>query len=249
MSLGGCIVKTFNALLKYHFTLYLNTNKFILPMIAWLAFMYISYSIKPQDVVSSFVISSTCLFFIMLWVSFSYLESTDIISEQLIILKTEKQSIYYFSKDIFLIFIGIIMSIIGVAFPIIQNALNGFSLFRRTVTIWDTFSALLLHIILVTLGCSLSSLFQPRCMKNRKLAIELLLFIVIISIVKIEIIQKIPEVKYITWILPPISEIQDCFSNKDIFYFSDIVKSALYGIGYSFVLIIVNIQILKRKLF
>jgi hypothetical protein len=247
MKLGGCIVKSFNALLKYHFILYVKSNKIIMPLIAWITCMYGTYSAAPVYVVSSFVGSMTCLFFIMAWVSFSYFESIDSVSEQLIILKVKKQSMYYFSVNVFLMLIGVLMSIIGVVFPIIQYAI--FHIFTRNITVWDVFSALLLHIIFAVLGCSLGILFQPRCMKNRKIAIELLLVIAIMSIVKMKIIQKIPEANYITWIFPPISEIQNCFSNTDIFYLSDIIKATLYGIVYSFVLNIINTEVLKRKRF
>ncbi|MBD7911927.1 MULTISPECIES: hypothetical protein [Clostridium] len=242
-------MKTFNALFKYHFITYLKTNKFVIPMIVWVTIMCISYSVKPVGVVSSFVITAMCLFFIMLWITFSYMDGIDEVAEQLIILKTRKQSIYYLSKNIFLMLIGLFMSIMGVLLPIVGNFVNMFSLFNRELVMWDIFSALIIHVVFAILGCSLGTLFQPRCIKNRKIAIELAIFIAVISLVKVGIMQKVPEVKYIDWILPPTGEIQDCFNNKDIFYLSDIVKSMLYGIIYSFVLNIINIEMLKRKLF
>ncbi|KHD38068.1 hypothetical protein NL50_00735 [Clostridium acetobutylicum] len=242
-------MKIFSSLLRYNLNLYLKSNKFIMPIVVWIAFMLVMYSTKPLDVVSSFVFSSIFLFFLMAWLSFSYFENLDIISEQLIILKVKKQSLYYLSNNAFLMIIGIIISIVGVIFPFVMNMVNSFNLFNRSLTIWDGFSSLLLHIILASLGCSLSILFQPRCMKSRKLAIEVIVLIAIISLIKFEMIKKISIVKYIAWVLPPICDIQSFFSNKNVFYTESIIKSIIYGFIYVAFFNIINIQILKRRLF
>lgn len=249
MNLGGCIVRTFRELLKYHFTLYLKTSRFIMPLIVWLAFMLASYSIRPQYVVPSFLVSMTCLFFIMIWISFSYLESIDNVSEQLMILKVKNQYVYYLSKDFFLMLIGVVMSIIGVIFPVIMNALNGFKLFNRPVTARDIVSAFLIYIVFSSLGCSISILLQPRCIKSRKIAIGIIALIALISVIKIGLVKQLPEVKYIMWIFPPVSEIQSFLSNKEVFYLKDIVKALAYGTAYVCILDVINIEMLKRKLF
>ncbi|GAA0742929.1 hypothetical protein [Clostridium oceanicum] len=242
-------MKTFNYLLKYHLSLYLKTNKFIMPMVLWMGFMAVSYSVKPQDFVSSALVSMGVLFLIMAWISFSYLEDIDIVSEELILLKSRNKTIYYLSKNVFLIIIGLFMSIIGVAFPIIRNALDRFEFFNRSITVGDIFSSLLLHIIFAALGCSLCILFQARCIKNRKIAIEMLILALVVSIIKIAIIQKLPLIKYVTWVLPPICEILKVLGDKNFFYIGDIVKSIIYGSVYIFAYNTINIHILKKRLF
>ncbi|URZ15364.1 hypothetical protein [Clostridium felsineum] len=242
-------MKTFNSLLRYNFIIYIKSNKFIMPLIVWIAFMGVMYSIKPLDIVSSFIFSMMFLFAVMLWISFSYLEALDSVSEQLVILKVRKEWMYYLGNNVFLMLIGVIMSFIGVLCPIIINVVNNFTLFNRRLTLEDCLSSLILHIIFAVLGCSVGILSGPRCIKSRKLAVEIIVLVAIISVIKFQLIEKVNIIKYITWILPPVCDIQAFFSNKGFFDIQNTVKSIMYGVIYTFIYNVINIELLKRKRF
>jgi len=249
MSLGGCTMKAFSSLIKYHYQLYIKTNKYIMPALIWIVFLNLSYSQKPLDIVSSTLLSISVLFFVMLWVAISYMESVDPVSEQILLLKVKNRNTYYRSKNVFVFMLGTAYSLIGIAFPIMENAMNGFSMFTRPLTIWDILCAFILHMLTAILGGTLGILFQPRCIKNRKEALMIVSLIALISIAKTGINHSFLFAKYVTWLFPPLSDISTYFNENVYFSAAAMGKAILYCGVYSAILLFISNQLLKRKLF
>jgi len=249
MSLGGCTMKIFSSLIRYHYRLYVKTNKFVMPALIWIVFVNFLYSGQMSDIMSSTLLSISLLFFIMLWVGISYMESIDPVSEQILLLKVENRNTYYRSKNAFVFLLGAVLGLVGVAFPVLKNMASGFELFTRPLTVGDIFCAFILHIIVATLGASLGIVFQPRCMKNRKEALMLVTLIAIISITKAGINHAFLYAKYITWLFPPLSDITLYFNSSDYFSATAMGKAVLFGCVYSAILLFISNQLLKRKLF
>jgi len=242
------MMKIFSSLIKYHYQSYIKTNKFIMPVLAWFVFLNFLYTDKPL-VVSSILISISFMFLIMLWIGITYMESINPVSEQILLLKVEKRNIYYRSKNAFVFILGAALSLFGVLFPVLKNAMSGFRLFSRPLTVWDILCAFILHIIVAILGASLAIVFQPRCMKNRKEALMFVSLIAIISITKTGINNTFIFTKYITRLFPPLSDIILYFNKNDFFSISAMGKSVLYICAYSAILLFISNQLLKRKLF
>jgi len=243
-------MKIFSSLIRYHYSLYVKTNKFIMPALLWVIFLNFSYSQQNRlEFVSSTLLSISFLFFIILWVAISYMESVDSVSEQILLLKIEKRNTYYLSKNVFVFFLGAALSLIGVLFPILLNALSGFTLFARPLTLWDVLCTFILHIIIAILGASLGIVFQPRCMKNRKEALMFVTLIAIISMTKAGIIDTFSHAKYITWVFPPLSDIILYFGKNVYFSAATMGKAVLYCCVYSAILLFISNHLLKRKLF
>lgn len=242
-------MKIFRSLLRYQYRMYVKSNKFIMPFLTWIIFLYVLYHQCGLEFVSSILISMSFLFPIMTWISITYLENIDPVAEQILLLKVNNRNTYYNSKNVFVFLVGIIFSFVGAIYPIMQNGLNGFSIFTRQLTIWDLLCALILHIVAALLGELLGVLFQPRCMKNRKDAIVFIALIAVISIAKTGINHTFLFAKYITWLFPPLCNITSLFSNCDYFAPVSIVKAILFAGIYSIILLMVSNQILKRKLF
>ena len=117
-------------LLKYHTRIYLKSNKLVMPLLLWLVFLRIGYSQKPLEYLPNIVMSAGVLLFITSWLGFSYMDLEDPITEQIMILKLSSIHWYNISKIIFLIGISLMMSLISVAVPVIQNILLRGSLFK-----------------------------------------------------------------------------------------------------------------------
>lgn len=239
----------FSNLLKYHFNVYIKSNKYIMPLAAWLAFMLVAYSIIPVGVVPSCLVSMVCLFFIMVWMSISYTEIVEPVSEQILLLKVRNDNIYYLSKLAFLIIIGLIMSLIGILLPTIQNAVNGFKLYMRAITVYDIIAAFLLYLFISTLGAVTGILLQPRIMKDRKIAVVSTLTIALMGLAKGMLNSNIPFTRFITWIFPPLSNMIECFSGKDYFYINNIITAIFYALTYSLIAYFADLYFLKKKKF
>lgn len=158
-------------LLKYHTRIYLKSNKLVMPLLLWLVFLRIGYSQKPLEYLPNIVMSAGVLLFITTWLGFSYMDLEDPITEQIMILKLSSIHWYNISKIIFLIGISLMMSLISVAVPVIQNILLRGSLFKREIIYSDVLGAVLLHFLIAVLGAMVGALAHPRIIKNRKLAV------------------------------------------------------------------------------
>ncbi|GAA0178442.1 hypothetical protein SH2C18_14990 [Clostridium sediminicola] len=236
-------------LLIYHYKIYIKSNKFIIPFLVWLIWIYSIYSTTHVSVVSNFLLSMGCLFYLMVWIGLTYMEIEDSISEQLLILKARSENIYYVSKILFLVFIGMTMSLIGVIFPIIKNIIGKSQLYSTDITISDLGIALIFHSFVSILGVTTGTLLHPRIMKERKMAIMLTVAIALMSIIKIPMNIEIPFTRFLTWIFPPLFNTFEWFTGKEHFIIKDVGVAILYISVYSGIFIFFQLNFLKRNKF
>ena len=235
-------------LVKYQLQIYFKGSKFIMPLILTVIFLYTMYSVKPTGIVDSFAMSGYLVFFIMVWTGLGVSSSEDPVMEQIQLLRVEKRAYYELSKPIFLILIGLLLTAICTVFPVVQNILNHKELFLRDLTGYDILNGSVLLFGCTFVGGAVGSLFHPRVLKDRKMAVILTVFLSILSAVGTAIVQEIPALKVILWMIPPIGRISAVYARTDIF---DLGKTgmicllfAAYGIGYS---VIKTVLCRKRK--
>lgn len=236
-------------LLSYHFKVYLKSNKLLLPFLIYLLYLFTAYSIMPYSIVSSFSESAWVVFFIMTYVGFSYTELENSVTEQLVLLKVKNDNLYYISRIIVLVIVGVIMSVIGMLYPVINNIYNSSQLFTRDLLLSDIIFGLLLHCMMGFLGAMTGSLFHPRIIKNRKIAILMVFFTAVLAVAKGALIEEVPFMGFITWIFPPVYNMLVTFTNSEFFSLQTMVIPFLWGLTYGTVLMIVQIHFLKKNKF
>lgn len=242
-------MNTTKELIKYHIRSYLKSNKGVMPLATLIIFLFFAYSNKPVNVVGSFTLSMVCVFYIMIWIGLTYNDIENPISEQLMVLKVHSEKKYYISKALMLVVIGIIISIITVFFPVVQNALNHFNLYARPINIMDVLIALILHCFVAFTASMTGSILHPRIMEDRKMAVVLTFLIALMGIVKVSINDKAPVTRLITWIFPPIANVMKMFSGEG-FYDTAGVGHALLLFGvYGIVLMVLQIHFLIKNKF
>ena len=124
-------------LLIYHFKTYLKSYKLLLPFLIYLIYLFAAYGIMPFSIVSSFSESAGVLFFMMAFVGFSYAELENPVTEQMVLLRVNNDILYYLSRLTVLLIIGVVMSILGILYPVIDNVVNKGHLFTRSLLFED----------------------------------------------------------------------------------------------------------------
>lgn len=190
-------------LLKYQLQTYLKGHTFVMPFAITLIFLFCMYSIQPNDIVSSFLISGTYLFILMAFVGMSIASHEDTVTEQIFILRVQNVKLYYTSKILFIVVISFFFGVLCTLLPTLKNIIAGGALFTRNLTINDIGNALLIQTGSGMLGGVFGNFLHPRVMKDRKMAIILTVFFTILAIVKVSVIQKYPLTKFVLWVLPP----------------------------------------------
>lgn len=233
-------------LLKYHTRIYLKSNKLVMPLLLWLVFLRIGYSQKPLEYLPNIVMSAGVLLFITTWLGFSYMDLEDPITEQIMILKLSSIHWYNISKIIFLIGISLMMSLISVAVPVIQNILLRGSLFKREIIYSDVLGAVLLHFLIAVLGAMVGALAHPRIIKNRKLAVLAAGSVALIGYTIGIIKSNFPVAKLVIWVFPPVYDILEKFNGLEYFSLSNMLIPVIYGCVYIILYILLQMFLLYK---
>lgn len=225
------------SLVKTQLQIYFKGSTFIMPLIVSVIFLYTMYTIKPQQIVSSYLVSSVFLFFVMVWVGLSVNSGENIVTEQILLLRVQSVPSYYASKVIFLICIALLADVLYALFPVIQNILNGGDMFTRQMLVSDVINALLLQGGSAFAGAALGSLLHPRVMKNRKLAIVLTVFFTTLTLTSTSLTAVFPALKAILWVVPPVMIPAEIYGKAEYFSWGStgalFAALILYGIIYS----------------
>ncbi|MBC3901154.1 hypothetical protein [Acetobacterium malicum] len=236
-------------LLVYHFKSYLKSYKLLLPFLIYLIYLFAAYGIMPFSIVSSFSESAGVLFFIMAYVGFSYAELENPVTEQLILLRVNNDTLYYLSRLTVLLIIGFVMSLLALLYPLVLNSVNNDHLFTRNLQFEDVTIGFFLHCLMAFLGAMTGSFFHPRLIKNRKIAVLLLFFVTVMGISKGALADYFPQTRLIAWVFPPVFDLLASFTKLEFFTIPAMALPVTLTIAYGLFLMIGQIQLLKRSKF
>ena len=234
-------------LVKYHLQQYFKTNKFVMPFAVFLIMLCSHYSVKPLAIIDCLLASSMMVFLIMVWIGGTVCDLENEVSEQILILRVQSKKKYYFSQVLFLLILSLIISLIGIIFPVIQNVINGNQLFERSIVVSDLAGGFVILFLSAFVGGALGELSHPRIFKDRKIGIIFIFLLAVLTLAKGAMIKQTPWMKLILWILPPIWDVSCLFADREYFYFSGVVTAGgiLLFVGTLFT--IVKIQILRKR--
>ncbi|WP_310602838.1 hypothetical protein [Anaerosporobacter sp.] len=241
-------MKEWTKLIKYRNRMYLMSNKIVVPLIVYLLFTYISYKEKPQFYIPDVMVSSISVGYIMFWISFTFFENEDIVAERVLYCNIQQNKLrYYGSKIATLLLISAVLSFIGAAYPFLVNAVNGFELFKTSITFTDFCCSFVIHMLMSCIFVAVSYLFQPRNIFNRRHVILLMVIIVVISLGGKGIISKYEMAKYVLLVFPPVGAIIDCFYGLEYFTVKSMLSASLYAVIYSVIVFAIGIFVVDKK--
>lgn len=240
------MIKTFKTLIPYFFKQYLRSNKYIAPLLFYIASIAFTYAQKPVYVMSSYMFTCVFIYFISAWFMYSFTNSEEAAQQQLIILHIKKENYYYIARLLFIWMIVLILSIITVLYPII----GGF--FIRKIYPLDIAAALLSHAAIGLLGICTALLFDERIIRSGKLRFLYLIGVLIISVIEVPLSVQYPFIKWITIVFPPAYLIVSRFGAIDavgFFSFYRLIGDLIIILIYSVVLTFIFIKYIKRRKF
>jgi hypothetical protein len=237
------------ALLKYNYKVHQKYNKFIIPLSIFFVFQKIYYSGGGVDFISSMIICTNVVFCIMSWMGFSYCESQDSLTEQIVFLKVKNDKLYWISKVLFMWIIGIIVSLIGVIWPLVINLLNKGTLFKNEVPLNDILLVIFIQILVALMGILIGMIFQTKVIGSRNIAVLIITLSVLMSIVKGPLLNEFPIAKAIAWILPPIYDVINAAMKDGKISLSILIIPVIYSVGYILIQLFIYIKLMKNLLF
>ena len=181
-----------------------------MPLAVLLVLLYSIYSSKPVGVIDSLTVSSVFIFLVMVWIGATACDMENAVSEQILILRMQSAVKYYISHTVFLFLMGIL-------FPVIMDLCSQGQLFDRPLRIADLLWGFFIMSLSGFSGSSLGEISHPRINRSRKTAVIFTFLLAVTAVTKAAILEMIPVLAVILWVIPPISDVTALFAGETYF--------------------------------
>ncbi|MGX0238518.1 hypothetical protein [Staphylococcus hominis] len=225
----------------YFFKNMIRSYKFIAPYSVFILIVVILYYYSGQPALSSFGTTSMLLLFISIWLNLITFDLESVEELQLLLTQLGR-SLYLTSKLIFNFLMTVPLIIFAIIYPLVSLR------FEHLPSLTEILIGIHVHIIISITAIILTALFKYSNFLSRKYSWLLLILISLLAILKSNIIKEIPTFKYISFILPPISEMLNYLNQQDISIFNSqfLIVNIWYCVYIVFFIIIIYI-IFNRK--
>lgn len=242
-------MKTICEMIRYQYKQYMMSAKWVMPLIVLLGIVCMMYSMPPVGIVDSFSITGLFLFVIMVWIGKSMQGVEAEVSEQVMILRLKSERKYYYCHIIFMICICVGVTGICMTVPVAIQILRGNTLLIRQFVWSDFVGGGLLMFACSFAGGMVGELFHVRVMKNKNAGIGLTFFITLLAVCRNGVIADFAILKYILWVIPPISDVVSWFTNSNYYNMGEVMKGTLLLVVYGVVMAVGEVELLRRAKF
>lgn len=229
---------------------YRQSNKWVMPVVGWVVFLYLNYLVMPQEYVSTTLNSATVLFLIGAWLSQTFAASIDPVLDQLIITRLATKDHYWQQK---LWFMGLLnggIAAISTALPVFINLIQHHGLFRRGLSVEEVVCSFLIHLVFSVTGGMVGLVIQPRYIfRDAKLSHLALILVAVISLVGSTMGEKIPGFSVVNWLFPPLSPFIALYVERYTFELARVLKELSWPLVYLILLIILYRYVQRKKLY
>jgi hypothetical protein len=230
-------------LIHYHFASYFRTHKYIPPVSVFIMMLIINYTYAPNPILDSYSFTSLVLFFIMGWVTITIMHAEDEGQKQITIMHAKNKREYYIALVINCAVVGLILSIVSVAYPVVFHA------FKPGLYTVHLVIGFLAHFSLSVLSIALSLFFTRELVKSNVNSWWGVISILIVSLVIAVAKSEILIIKLLIWLLPPLHYSLEIMSVGDKI---TSVPAQVYGqfgwiFIYSLILITIFIAVIQKR--
>ena len=242
-------MKVINEFVKYQYRQYILSAKYLVPLIGLFVVFQVMYSVMPIDIVGNFALMSLILFIIMTGVGMTCQAIEPEVSEQIIILRIQSERKYYIGQVLFFAALSAMVTLLSLGYPVIDHFLNGKMLFTRNIQPSDIIGGFLLMSACSFVGCMVGEIFSPRVIRKRETGIVLTIILALITVVRIGIVAEAPIMKYILWIVPPVSDVVGWFMRDEYFQMGKVLAAFLILMAYGCVLAVIKVEVSRIRKF
>ena len=242
-------MKVINEFVKYQYKQYVLSAKYLVPLIGLFVVFQVMYSVMPIEIVSNFTLMSLILFIIMVGVGMTCQAIEPEVSEQIIILRIQSERKYYIGQVLFFAVLSAGVTLLSLVYPVIKHFLNGKMLFTRNIQPSDIIGGFLLMFACSFVGCMVGDIFSPRVIRKRETGMILTIILALISVVRIGILVEAPILKYILWIVPPVSDMVGWFTRDEYFQMGKVLAAFFILMVYGCVLAVIKVEVSRFRKF
>lgn len=232
---------------RYYRRIYWQSNKWVMPLIGWLIFLYLNYLFMPQEFTSTMLNSATVIFLLTAWTTQTFLASLDPVMEQIVVTRLPKKGAYWAQPVVFVSWLSLVFSLVSVTLPTVINFIQSQGLFRRGIAFEEVLCGFLIHLMFSLIGGVLALISQPRYLfRDAKISNLFLVLVALVGVVGQEMAEKVPGFDFILWLFPPLSTVINVFLESKEFSLLVVLSHLISCFIYVSVLI-VGYRFLREK--
>ena len=220
----------------------------MIPTVSVVVFLGVMYSILPEQIAASFLSSGLLLFVISVYVSICVQMKEQDVHEELFLMHSRSGAGYYPVREMVTFSIMLFYAVILIVYPAIRSSFNS-HWFTRPLTSSDLFYGSILILGSGICGITLGDFFHHRIIPRRRNAIIGVVLVAVLAICKTAIIEKLPAMKILNLLLPPVTDGFVMVGNEDFFDPKETMLILLHTVIYSLALVFIKIYLLKRRKF
>lgn len=230
-------------LLHYQFISYLRSYQYVPPLFLFIIFLIVNYTYTPNPILDSYSFTSLVLFFIMGWFTVTIFHVEDPGQKQITLLHTQSLSKYYGALYILAALIGLFLSIVAVAYPIVFGA---FGVAARPPHV---LMGMLSHFSLAFLAIGLSAIFTRDIVKKRVNTWWGVVSVLVISLSLATVKPLLLQLKGLIWLVPPVYLPLEMMTSEDSLPFIPELFYWRFGFVflYGILFIAIFLFIIRRK--
>ena len=241
-------MKSTFSLYKLKMMIVIKSAVLVIPTVAVVAFLGAMYSILPQQISSSFLMSGFLLFVIGVYTSMSIQMREQDVHEELFLMHSDPGAGYWLVRETVIYSIMLFYGLILVLYPVIRCSFNP-AWFTRPLESDDILYGSILVLGNGICGVSLGDIFHRRLIPRRRNAIICVVLVAILAVCKVAITQKLPFLKILNFFLPPVMDGFDMVGNEDTFDPKGTLLILLHTVLFAAVITVIKILLLRRRRF
>jgi hypothetical protein len=191
---------------------------------------------------SSYAISMIVLMPIMTWITIVCFNKDAINERYLFQIHLSSKIKYILFKSIYLLLFSLIFIIIAIMLPIILDS------FLNKITVTIIVISFLVHIWAAVFGILIGLIVQNWFLMGKKYAWLITIFILLITILKTTLIEKISTLKWVLWIFPPLNTFMTQLKNDTLNLFNPhFILLNIYCCVYTLIVTLIIVIIYRKN--
>ncbi len=241
-------MKNIFSLYKLKMMTVIKSTILVIPTVSVVVFLGVMYSIIPQQISSSFLMSGFLLFVISTYITMCIQMKEQDVQEELFQLHSRSEGGYYLAREMVTFSIMLFYGVILILYPVIRSSIDK-GWFTRPLEGTDVFYSSIVILGNGICGIALGDFFHRRLIPRRRNAVIGVVLVAVLAVCKTPIIDKLPYMKVLNFLLPPVTDGFVMVGNGDTFDPKETMLIGVHSLLFVLTVVLIKICLLHRRKF
>ncbi|MFD2331777.1 hypothetical protein ACFSR7_21180 [Cohnella sp. GCM10020058] len=215
-------------LIRYHWSYYTRSYRYLAPLIAYVGLLLFIYTISPNPVLESYAFSSVWLFVISAWIAWGLSDLEPEVQQAVTASHAGSACAYYLSKLLLMAAVDLLLAAFAVLYPALAGKLE------RWPAPDEWLVAACVHVASSLLGMGIALWFTDRGFGRSAASLPALIGVIVLSLASASAVAQLPErMMFVRWLLPPAGVLSEVLTGLEHASSWTAVGTILYAFAYA----------------